>query len=179
MPEFPEQMLFTDEAEILYPRKAKWYAIFVCSLAFSAVGYAMAALLRGPGRFVGYAICALFGLLAVISFLVLVPRSSFPRITPEGLSIRTLWRTQRYCWADIERFGIAAVTTVHEGVTHRQRMVGFNLSELDQASERKRRLIAWNERLCGFEAALPDNYGWDHGELAEHLNQLLDRYGRL
>lgn len=173
------QILFADEPETLYPRKAKWYAIFVLSLAFSAGGYAMAALLPGHNRSVGYAVCALFGLFAAISFLVLVPGSSFLRITPDGLSIRTLWRTHRYRWADIERFGVAEVTTVHKGVTQRHRMVGFNLSEYSQGPERKRRLIALNERLCGFQAALPDNYGWDHADLAEHLNQLLERYGRL
>ncbi|HJT32892.1 MAG TPA: PH domain-containing protein [Pirellulales bacterium] len=172
-------MLFAEDAEILYPRKAKWYVIFVFSLAFSAGGYAMAALLPGRNHTVGYAVCALFGLLAATSFLVLVPGSSFVRITPEGLSIRTLWRNHHYRWADIERFGVAEVTTVHKGVAHRHRMVGFNFSEFYQASKRKRRAISWNERLCGFQAALPDNYGWNHADLAEHLNELLDRYGRM
>jgi hypothetical protein len=32
--------------------------------------------------------------------------------------------------------------------------------------------------MTGFEAALPDNYGWDYAELATHLNALKQRYDR-
>lgn len=33
-----------------------------------------------------------------------------------------------------------------------------------------------NRQLSGFEAALPDNYGWSYEALAEHLNTLRERY---
>lgn len=167
-----------DEAETLYPRKTKWYAIFVVSTVFTAGGCWVAAFAGAPGdRLMGYASCALFGLIATISLLLLVPGSSFLQITPEGIAIRTLWRTQRYGWSDFECFGLAEIATVHQGVTHRHRRIGFNFSEVSQHRTKSRRFASLNERLSGFQAALPDNYGWDPPELAEHLNQLLEKYG--
>jgi hypothetical protein len=113
-----------------------------------------------------------FGLCGVVSLTQFVPGSSFLQLTPEGFTVRTMWRTQSYRWSDIEQFGVCEVRTGH-GL---QRMVGFDFSPSYPGADSGQMLRNMNRRMSGFEAALPDNYGWSYAELAEHLNTLKARY---
>src|SRR5213594_3782394 len=102
-------------------------------------------MIRSPGSrngFFEYGGVAFFGLGAVVSLLQFVPNSSFLRVDPEGLTIRTMWRTTLYRWTDIEEFGVA-------GSFGGNRLVGLNFSASYSGGARK--LRAFMRRLTGFE----------------------------
>ena len=113
-------MAASDSDQILRPRKRKWALVFLACLAFVAIGSFM---LRDPkeadNRPVTYFFLGFFGLGCLVSLIQFVPGSSFLRLSPEGLDVRTMWRTKVYRWSDIERFGVAEFSTVHGLVVHR------------------------------------------------------------
>lgn len=159
--------------EILRPRKGKWALVLLGSAGFVAGGIWMA---RSAGsssdRFWGYFCVAFFGLCLVASLVQFIPGSSFLRLGSEGIAVRVMWRTTLYRWADIERFGVAEFNASH--ATHR--MVGLDFSSTYPHRDSAQTLKKMNRRMTGFEAALPDNYGWDYAELAAHLNRLREQY---
>ena len=107
-----------------------------------------------------------FGIGGLVALVQFVPNSSFLQVGPDGLTIRTMWRNTFYRWSDIERFGVASAF---------HRTVGLNFSSTYAGA---RKLRAFLRRLTGFEGALPDNYGRDCAELADHLNRLREQYVR-
>jgi hypothetical protein len=160
-----------DQEQILRPRKRKWTLVLLGSVSFVAIGLMM---LRDPnesrvitGFFLGF-----FALCGVVSLVQFVPGSSFLQLTPEGLTVRTMWRTQSHRWSDIEQFGVAEFSSGR----HRQKLVGFDFAASYPSEGMARKMRDLNRRLSGFEASLPDNYGWKYAELAEHLNTLKVRY---
>jgi hypothetical protein len=161
--------------ELLRPRTRKWTIVLLLCWGFAAGGLMM---LRDPSasRFGGYLCLYFFGAGAVCSLLQLVPGSSFLHLHPEGLTVRTMWRTQSLRWSDIERFGVAEFSTVHGFLRQRHQMIGYDFSPSYPDFDQGRTLKEMNRRLSGFEAALPDNYGWKYAELAEHHNTLKARY---
>jgi hypothetical protein len=168
---------FDDSEQVLRPRKRKWALVFLVCGAFFGGGFLMLAHPEDASdRFGGYLCIVFFGLCAVASLAQLVPGSSFLRLAPDGLTFRSMWRTRSYRWSDIERFGVAEVNTVHGFTRQRHPMVGFDFSASYPDQDKAVRLRSLNRRLTGFEAALPDNYGWSHEALAEHLNMLRARY---
>jgi hypothetical protein len=162
------------DQEILRPRKAKWaLGLLVC-----AVGAVICFnILRDPASgdrvhaYIYVTLCA-FG--ALVSFLQLIPGSSFLQLTPEGFTVRTMWRTRSIRWSDIEHFGVAEVSTVHGLRRQRHQMVGYDFSASYPGEGSTLRNL--NRKLSGFEASLPDNYGWNYEELADHLNKLKARF---
>jgi hypothetical protein len=164
-------------AEVLRPRKAKWALVLLLSVTFVAVGLLM---LRDPDarddRVWAYVSVTFFGLGVLVSLLQFVPGSSFLRLTPQGLTVRTMWRTKFYRWADIERFGVAEFTTSHGGFRQRHRLVGFDIAPTYPRGGAAEALMSFNRNRTGFQAALPDNYGRPHADLAAYLNTLKARY---
>lgn len=157
------------DQEILRPRKRKWALVLLACATFVAIGLMM---LRDPNENRGLTLFFLgfFGLGGVVAVMQFVPGSSFLQLTPEGFTMRTMWRSQFYRWSDIEQFGIAEV---HSG-GQLHTLVGFDFSESYPGEGMRMRNL--NRRLSGFEASLPDNYGWKHGDLAAHLNTLKSRF---
>jgi hypothetical protein len=160
---------------VLRPSKRKWTLFFLASVGFVAGALMM---LRDPGtdRFMAYLCIFFFGGCAVCFLLLLVPGSSFLRLDPEGLTVRTMWRTQSYRWSDIERFGVGEFSTTHGFLRQRHQLIGYDFSANYRDFDQGRRLKEMNRGLIGFEASLPDNYGWEYAELAEHLNTLKERH---
>jgi len=159
--------------QILRPRKGKWALILVICAACAVFGCKM---LGDPDedRVKAY-LCIAAGIFgAAVALAQLIPGSSFLQLSPEGLVVRTIWRTKSYRWSDIEQFGVAEVRTGHLG--QRQKLVGYDYSPSSPEANQGRALKDLNRKLSGFEASLPDNYGWSHAELAEHLNTLKSRY---
>ena len=162
------------DVETYHPRKRTWALVFLVSAVFFGIGFLI---ISDPGassdRFWAHVCSAFFGLCALVSLIQFVPGSSFLRLTPEGLTVRTMWRSQFYRWSDIERFGVAEFGG---GFGKRHRMVGLELSTSHSPSGKAQTLMSINRSLTGFGGALPDNYGWDYAELAAHLNTLRARY---
>ena len=158
--------------EILRPRKGTWALVLLISAAFVPIGFLM---VRDPAssreRFLAYGGIVFFGLCAAVALIQFIPGSSFLRISSDGITVRSMWRTTFYRWSDIERFGVAELST-----GHRQLLVGLDFSASYPHRDRAQTVKRINRTLTGFEGALPDNYGRDCAELAAHLNQLREQY---
>ena len=162
--------------EIYRPSKHKWTWVLLTCVVFVIIGCTM---IRSSGlrdRFFGFAGILFFGAGGVIALLQFLPNSSFLQVSPDGLTIRATWRTTFYAWTDIERFGVAEFSTIHTGIRQRHRRVGFNFSAAYAGGGRAWKFRDFNRGFMGFEAALPDNYGRDYAELAEHLNRMREQY---
>ena len=163
--------------EILRPRKAKWTLVLLISAAFVAIGVLV---LRDPkasaDRTWAYLGVSFFALCATVALLQFLPGSSFLLLTPEGFTVRVMWRTTSYRWADIDRFGVAGFETTHGPLRQDHRLVGFDFVASYPRGRSSQALMTLNRRLTGFEAALPDNYGRSHTDLAAYLNTLRARY---
>lgn len=153
--------------------RRKWILVGLACLGFTAI--AVALLPSEPDRLdaVGLAFgAAFFGLGALISAWQLVPGAAYLRIGPDGLVVKSLWRTHRHGWDEFERFEIYEVTSQYST----QRMVGFQLRDGAPAGRPFGRTLS--RGLAGVDGGLPDTYGRDPDELAELLQACLDRYGR-
>jgi len=131
---------------------------------------------RPEWRAGGYVTIVFFGLGVVAALIQFVPGSSFLRVNPDGITVRAVWRTKFYRWSDIEKFGVAEMDLSYSRGPQRKRMVGFNFSSSAPSVAKAQATRRMNRAMCGFEGVLPDNYGWDYAELAEHLNQLRGQY---
>ena len=165
-------------SEVLRPRKLKWILVLLASAGFVAIGLAM---LRDPDvqpRFMVYLTIGFFGLCGFAALLQLIPGSSLLRLTPDGLTIRAMWRETTYRWSDIERFGVGQFSTIHGPFRQRHRMVGIDFVPGYPRGKIAGQLMRASSGISGFQGALPDNYGRDYQELADYLNQLRARYTR-
>jgi hypothetical protein len=114
-------------------------------------------------HFWGWMGIVFFGLCAALAILQLIPGASFLRLDSTGFTVRSCWRDQFYPWADIEGFGVAKGTGSRE-------WVGFNFIP-GSAWAVKTRMREFNRTQMGYEAMLPDSYGWSPANLAEALSQ--------
>jgi hypothetical protein len=163
-------------SEIYRPSKWTWSWVLLGAVVFVMIGCAMIRSSGSQDRFVGFAGTLFFGICGVAALLQFLPNCSLLQVGPDGLTIHVLWRTTFYAWADIESFGVSEFSTVHSGLRQRHRQVGFNFSRSYAGGGRAVKLRNFNRRFTGFEAGLPDNYGRDCAELAEHLNRMREQY---
>lgn len=108
---------------------------------------------------VGWGNIVFFGFGVLISITALLPGSTWLRIGPDGLSIRSLYRTKHLRWTDTSTFFVAIVGG--------QAMVCWNhaSSTSDQTAKR------WLSRLLDVaDCGLPDTFGHTPQELADLLN---------
>ena len=160
--------------QVFLPSKRKWGLLLMGSFIFLGIGLLMIGSSDSSwDRFWGYASTVFFGTGAVVAALQFLPGSSFLHVGPGGITFRSMWRTTSLRWSDIERFGVAEVAISHG---KRQHIVGFNFSPTYMGRSEGGKIRRLNVRLSGFEAALPDNYGWDYAELAEYLNRARGKY---
>jgi hypothetical protein len=167
------QILENEREEILRPGKIKWTLMLLLSAAFVGAGFFL--LPRSDpwsDRFMIEACIGFFSLCGIVALIQFAPGSSFLRLTPDGVTVRTVWRTWFYRWSDIERFGVAEFPAA--GQSHRR--VGFDFSDGYVGRNRQPKWKDFNRNLCGFEATGPDSYGWSHADLAMHLNEWRERY---
>ena len=151
--------------EIYRPSKKTWTLVLLVCVVFVAIGCATIHSSGRRDRLFDLGGILFFGVGGLVALVQFVPNSSFLQVGPDGLTIRTMWRNTFYRWSDIESFGVTSA--FHSGV-------GLNFSSTYTGGARK--LRAFMRNLTGFEGALPDNYGRDCAELAEHLNRLRERY---
>ncbi|MHC4500212.1 MAG: PH domain-containing protein [Planctomycetota bacterium] len=101
---------------------------------------------------------------------MLLPGSTYLRITEEGLTISNLFRKRLFPWDVIDEFRV--VELKRRGVNV-GKIVGFNfVQSYDRFAAGRRLARAINQ--C--EVALPDDYGMKVEELAELLNSKLQEY---
>lgn len=162
---------------VLTPRPWKWIRVLVLCLLFVAGGWFMAHHAVEPfKRAVGWSCAVFFGLGVVVAVIQLIPGTSRVVITTQGLYVKTFLRSYGYEWSDIERFGVAEWTQWHGPFRQRHRLVGILFVDGSKHLSRHVRMQALSTALVGYHAALPDNYGYTHQELADLLNGLLDEH---
>jgi hypothetical protein len=163
--------------EIFYPRKRDWVFVLVGSIALLilggwAIGSGESPLLRCLGGFL--AILSIVGIL--LALLHLHPNSSFLKLTAQGITVRSFWRTTEYRWVDISEFGVAEFQTQQQDFRQTHQRVGFNFSRYSPQLKRATSPDRFIRRVGGYEAALPDTYGQDYATLAAFLNQQRDHF---
>jgi hypothetical protein len=163
----------------LTPSRSKHLLFLMVSAVFTAIGVMVLSRGRSDSFDVWMAwLCIVFfGLCGLVFLVQFFPGSSFLRIRREGFEFRALWRGATFRWSDVEEFGVAEFTVYHSGIPQKHRMVGFRLSPSYPRRDKLPRLRRLNEKLMGYEAALPDNYGMKHEELAALLNRKKAEYG--
>lgn len=141
---------------VLRPSRLKWAGIGLICLLFTIVGVWLGL----TGNRIGWGCAIFFGLGVFISTASLLPNATYLRLTDEGFTMRSLYRTHTYRWKDVSGFAVGRVLT--------NKMVLFNFEPTYQRTPGLRSI---NVGLVGYEAGLPDTYGLTHEALAEMLNQ--------
>jgi hypothetical protein len=153
----------TDDERILSASRTKWLAILLASAAFVAIGL----LIRPKQPSAAWASSVFFGLCGLSAFVTLLPGSTCLRLTPAGYEQRVLFRTRKQSWQQIERF------QAYRHLTGLNRNVGIIYDPSYKSDTRVRRL---NRSLTRVDGALSDNYGLAANELANLMNEWLNRY---
>ena len=135
------------------------------SAAFVAIGLLI--LPRQP--FAAWVLIVFFGVGVFIAFVALLPGTTYLRLTPEGYEMRAAFRTLKQSWQHIERFQTYRLPLSWN------RNVGIIYDPSYKSRARTRRL---NRSLAGVDGALSDNYGLAANELANLMNEWLNRYKR-
>lgn len=113
----------------------------------------------------GWAVASLFGICTLVGITMLLPASSYLRITTRGFTVCSLFRAHTFQWSDVSEFGVSKVGP--------NKMVMFNFA----ASYTKTSSVrSFNASIFGYEGGLPDSYGLSHEELANLLNGYLQRH---
>jgi hypothetical protein len=134
----------------------KQLALAVLCAGFSAIALLM---IRDGKSFAWFGL-VFFGLGVLVFLLQVVPGASYLKLDPDGLTIRSLFRSSFYKWSEIAGFV--------PGDVGGNRGVVFNFTDDFERHGRLRRL---NVELSGAEGALPDTYGLSPERLAQILNE--------
>jgi hypothetical protein len=144
----------------VYPKKSQMLLLFLVCVAFVGGGV----LMIRDGQKVGW-LCAGFFSLGIPVFLIqLYPKSSFLTVSEDGIEFCSLFRRSKLQWSDVSEFGVYSIR--HHGLTV-STMVGMNYSREYQRLSKARSV---SKALAGFEAGLPDTYGFRAEELARLLS---------
>ena len=139
-------------------RTVLWLGV---SLIFVAAGVWVARL----GLPSGYVTAGFFGLGIPIFGVQLLPGASYLRLTSEGFTCCSLFRSHHVRWCEVQEFVVIQI--------HSYRMVAWNMTA-EHAP--KGRLGAFSKAVSGYEAGLPDTYGLKAEQLAELMEHLRRLY---
>ncbi len=109
-----------------------------------------------------------FGLGSIVFALHLLPNASYLRLTSEGFTTCSLFRSHSYSWTEIENFAV--------GYASRMKTVVYNYSSSYKNQNALRKM---NKGIFGFEAGFPDTYGMSAEELADLMNNWKRRFSKL
>ena len=141
----------------VHSKKTKLIWLLLLCSGFTAIGAWMVM----DGQMMGW-LCGGFFALGIPIFLIQFhPKASFLTVSDAGLEFGSLFRRSSYRWSEISGFGTYGFPVAT--------LVGFDFSPDYQRSKKAR---AVSKALAGFEAGLPDTYGFR----AEELAQLLASY---
>jgi hypothetical protein len=157
------------EGVTYYPKQWKTFLFLLICTMFAAIGIWM--IRTGDNR--GYLGAIFFGLGCIIFLIHLLPDSAYLRITAEGLEFCSLFRKHRLLWEAVSEFGAIAIR--QNGITV-NKLVSFNYTQEYYPYKWGRKISA---AMSGYEAALPDTYGFKAEDLAVQLNQHLQEYRQL
>lgn len=170
----PEMATIEHPLLVLTPRPWKWLGVLAIGVLLMVGGWWMAHYAAEPfKRTVGWFSLVFFGFVAVMAAIQLVPGTSQVVVTSNGIFVKTFLRRVQYAWSEVERFGVAEWTQRHGPFRQRQRYIGILFITGSKHLISNRRMQAWTTAFWGYHALLPDNYGYEHQELADLLNGYL------
>jgi uncharacterized integral membrane protein len=143
------------DVEVLKPSSKKWMLVLSFFLLMLVVGIVQ---IQEENN-TGYIIVFLTAPLALGALVAMLPGASLLQLSAEGFKIKSLYRTQHYTWNNVSEFGI-----------NTQGLVGFNFLD------KKPKGAELAKELTGFEAALPDTYGYKADMLAKKMNSYRTKY---
>ncbi|PNS09747.1 hypothetical protein [Solilutibacter silvestris] len=115
----------------------------------------------------GWVCVALLAILFIAVVLnAVLPGSSYLRLEPSGMTIRSAYRDHRYSWTDISEFFVVPIGG--------RQMVCWHYSP---SYKGQKALRALSKNVTGVDAGLPDTYGYSATDLAQLLNQWRVQYG--
>ena len=94
------EVIDISRSDVFRPSKLKHSLMFLLVLGLLFGGM----LTVQKDRLMGWITVVVFGLGGILLILLLVPNSSYLRVSSKGLEFRRLWRTWRYRWGDIACF---------------------------------------------------------------------------
>jgi hypothetical protein len=117
-----------------------------------------------PDEWYIWLIGAFFGLCALVFAVQLIPSSTYLRLSPQGFTVRSLFRTApMILWRDVSEFQVA--------VLPRQKLVVYESTATTMPTLRK-----INRALVGAGEALPNSFGLKPQELADLMNAWRQTY---
>jgi hypothetical protein len=130
----------------------------------SAAFVAVAILIHDRSPLVAWLCGGFFGLCGLVGLVNLHPRAGYLTLRRDGFEFSSLFRKAFVRWTDVELFMPVRM--------HGNRYVAWNyvLGFEPQAGIRR-----VNSTIAGFEAMLPDTYGFEHEALAALMNELRER----
>jgi hypothetical protein len=154
----------TDDERILRASRTKWLANLLLFAAGEAILLILAIIV--PKHPISWALIVIFGVGVFMSFVELLPGTTYLRLTPEGYEQRAHFRTSKQSWQHIERF------QTYRLPARWKRYVGIIYDPSYKSDTRARRL---NRSLSRVDGMLSDNYGLAADELANLMNEWLNR----
>lgn len=142
--------------------KTKIFLMLLACIGFVALGFGI----KESKPLIGWLCIVFFGLGIPLSITMMLPNGMSLRLDEEGFESRTLIRTTKTKWSDVESFRIDSIRGAKMiAVVYKPHY--SNLKMLRQA----------NQALAGFEGAIPNSYRVSLQELERVLNEWLGRYG--
>lgn len=133
--------------------------------------------LSQTGDWIGHIVYGIFGLIAIVFLIQLLPNSSYLKLRKDGFEFSSLFRRHHIYWSDIKDFGI--MTQAHRGIAT-NKIVGWDYRDGFEGSAMGRKI---SKKMGGIESALPDTYGMKAEELLllmiEHLERNRTEQGDL
>lgn len=141
---------FPETFELVFPAaKKKWIWVGLVCIILGFGGF----LGIQSGEMVGWVVAVFFSFGLVVSIIQLLPGAAYLKVGPNGLEIRTLFRTRQISWTEISDFGTYRQAS--------QNFVGINFNTEAKSFSQNASLA-----LVGFHDGLPDTYGHKADELA-------------
>ncbi|CAN5882011.1 hypothetical protein BH23ACT11_BH23ACT11_23670 [soil metagenome] len=155
----------SEETTVLKPSRARTFALLAGSGVLTAASVYITLSGETPAWF-GWFVASFFGLCTLVFLVLLLPGSAYLKVTPEGFTICSLFRSSTYSWMAVESFKAGEIGLNNNGVV-------FDFSREYEGQELGRDIAS---SLAGHEGALPDTYGMSPEDLAEFLNRCRRRY---
>ena len=149
----------------LRPKKGKAALMILVCLVFVVGGIFMGI----SGEWIGFLCAAFFALGIPIGVIQLLPGSTYLTLTTEGLTFCNLFRETKIPWNVIDHFFVVELRT---NGTKTYSMVALNFVESYDGSGLGRDI---SKSLAQCDGALPDTYGKKPQELADLLNECLEK----
>jgi hypothetical protein len=143
-----------------YPSRRKWVVTFLGGTAFTAAG----AWMVHDGEWLGWLPLGFFALVAIVSFATLLPGAGSLTLDQDGFEAKTLFRSRRARWADVDRFGTVALPPSF------QPLVVYDDNALPPGG-----VAAINIALTSHNSALRDTYGFAADDLAALMTAWRER----